>query len=69
MEKSRREFLKKSAKTSVAVAGVSIALAGCGKKGTSENLVRGKSPKQEILYQKTQFCCKIKSEVKNERSN
>ena len=54
MEKSRREFLKKSAKTSVAVAGVSIALAGCGKKGTSENLIRGKSPKQEILYQKTQ---------------
>ncbi|CAM3535742.1 MULTISPECIES: twin-arginine translocation signal domain-containing protein [Helicobacter] len=54
MEKSRREFLKTTAKTSVAVAGVSIALAGCGKKGTSENLVRGKSPKKEILYQKTQ---------------
>lgn len=53
MEKSRREFLKKSAKTSVAVASVSIALAGCGKKGTSENLISGKSPKQEILYQKT----------------
>lgn len=53
MEKSRREFLKTTAKTSVAVAGVSVALAGCGKKGTSENLVRGKSPKTEILYQPT----------------
>ncbi|MBX7491293.1 hypothetical protein [Helicobacter turcicus] len=53
MEKSRREFLKTTAKTSVAVAGVSVALAGCGKKGTSENLIRGKSPKTEILYQKT----------------
>lgn len=48
------ESFKTTAKTSVAVAGVSIALAGCGKKGTSENLVRGKSPKKEILYQKTQ---------------
>ncbi|WP_026943223.1 twin-arginine translocation signal domain-containing protein [Helicobacter rodentium] len=54
MEKSRREFLKTTAKTSVAVAGAGVVLAGCGKKGTSENLVRGKSPKQEILYQKTQ---------------
>ncbi len=53
MENSRREFLKKTAKTSVAIAGTSVALAGCGKKGTSENLVRGKSPKTEILYQKT----------------
>lgn len=54
MEKSRREFLKTTAKTSVAVAGAGVVLAGCGKKGTRENLVRGKSPKQEILYQKTQ---------------
>lgn len=54
MEKSRREFLKTTAKTSVAVAGAGVVLAGCGKKGTSENLVRGKSPKQEILYRKTQ---------------
>ena len=52
MEKSRREFLK-NATTSIAVAGVSVALAGCSKKGSSENLVRGKSPKTEILYQKT----------------
>ena len=40
MEKSRREFLKTTAKTSVAVAGAGVVLAGCGKKGTSENLVR-----------------------------
>ncbi|CAM2934647.1 hypothetical protein B6S12_07505 [Helicobacter valdiviensis] len=53
MENSRREFLKTATKTSVAIAGVSVVLAGCGKKGTSENLVRGKSPKEEILYQKT----------------
>ena len=53
MEKSRREFLKNATKTSIAVAGVSVALAGCSKKGSSENLVRGKSPKTEILYQKT----------------
>ncbi|TLD85662.1 hypothetical protein [Helicobacter sp. MIT 05-5294] len=53
MEKSRREFLKNATKTSVVIAGAGAMLAGCGKKGTSENLVRGKSPKQEILYQKT----------------
>ena len=53
MEKSRREFLKNATKTSIAVAGVSVALAGCSKKGSSENLVRGKSPKTELLYQKT----------------
>ena len=53
MEKSRREFLKNATKTSIAVAGVSVALAGCSKKGSSENLVRGKSPKTVILYQKT----------------
>ena len=53
METSRREFLKNATKTSIAVAGVSVALAVCSKKGNSENLVRGKSPKTEILYQKT----------------
>lgn len=53
MEKSRREFLKNATKTSVAVAGAGVMLAGCGKKGSSENLTRGKSPKEEILYQKT----------------
>ena len=54
MEKSRREFLKNATKTSVVVATSGVVLAGCGKKGSSENLVRGKSPKTEILYQKTQ---------------
>ena len=54
MAKSRREFLKTTAKTSIALTGAGIALAGCGKRGSSENLVRGKSPKNEILYQKTQ---------------
>ena len=53
MEKSRREFLKNATKTSIAVAGVSVALAGCSNKGSSENVVRGKSTKKEILYQKT----------------
>ena len=53
MEKSRREFWKNATKNSIAVASVSVALAGCSKKGSSENLVRGKSPKTEILYQKT----------------
>ena len=53
MEKSRREFLKNATKTSIAVAGVSVALAGCSKKGSSENLVRGKYPNTEILYQRT----------------
>ncbi|MCH5323075.1 MAG: hypothetical protein J1E31_05825 [Helicobacter sp.] len=54
MEKSRREFLKNATKTSVAIASTGVVLAGCGKKGSSENLIRGKSPKTEILYQKTQ---------------
>ena len=45
--------MKNATKTSIAVAGVSVALAGCSKKGNSENLVRGKAPKTEILYQKT----------------
>ena len=54
MEKDRRTFLKNVTKTSIAVAGAGIVLAGCGKKGSSENLVRGKSPKTEILYRPTQ---------------
>lgn len=53
MEKDRRKFLKNVTKTSIVVAGAGVVLAGCGKKGSSDNLVRGKSPKKEILYQKT----------------
>lgn len=52
----RREFLKKAAKgaSAVGIGAVAVAsLAGCGG-GKSANLVRGKSPKEEILYQKTQ---------------
>ncbi|MDD6055040.1 MAG: twin-arginine translocation signal domain-containing protein [Helicobacteraceae bacterium] len=50
---SRRKFLKNAATASVVLAGAGVALTGCGKKGSSENLVRGKSPKVEILYQKS----------------
>ncbi|WP_104722279.1 twin-arginine translocation signal domain-containing protein [Helicobacter mesocricetorum] len=53
MQKSRREFLKGAAKTSVAVAGVGVVLAGCDKKIESKNIIRGKSKKEEILYQKS----------------
>lgn len=50
---SRREFLKTTAKASLAVAGTSVILGGCAKKGDGSKLVRGKSPKEEILYQKS----------------
>lgn len=50
---SRREFLKTTAKASLAVAGTSVVLGGCAKKGDGSKLVRGKSPKEEILYQKS----------------
>ncbi|AWI35053.1 twin-arginine translocation signal domain-containing protein [Helicobacter apodemus] len=53
MQKSRREFLKNATKTSVAVAGVGVVLAGCSKNTPNENVVQGKSPKEEILYQKS----------------
>ena len=54
MEKGRREFLKTATKSVAFTASAGVVLAGCGKKGSSENLVRGKSPKLEILYRPTQ---------------
>lgn len=54
MEKGRREFLKTATKSVAFTTVAGVMLVGCGKKGSSENLVRGKSPKLEILYHPTQ---------------
>ena len=56
MQEKRRDFLKKALGTSavVATAGVSGAFAS-GKEATasSNGVIRGKSPKKEILYKET----------------
>ncbi|WP_277641699.1 hypothetical protein [Wolinella succinogenes] len=54
VENSRREFLKSATKTTVVAAAVGVSMAGCmGGRTVTDNLTRGKSSKQETLYQKT----------------
>lgn len=47
---SRREFLKTTTKTSVAVAIGGIALAGCKNEKKQVGVLQGRSTKDEILY-------------------
>ncbi|MGP1451141.1 MAG: hypothetical protein ACTTJS_08520 [Wolinella sp.] len=54
-ENPRRKFLVNAGKTSVILAGGAIAFSGCNGENSASatQLTRGKSPKEEILYQKT----------------
>lgn len=57
MSNPRRKFLKSTAKAGAVAAVAGIAFNACSNKKveSSNNLVRGKSKKQEILYQDTKY--------------
>lgn len=52
-ENPRRKFIVNAGKTSVLLASGAVAFSGCSNGEMAPELVRGKSPKKEILYQKT----------------
>jgi nitrous oxide reductase len=54
MEQARRGFLKKAALTGAVTAVGAVAATGKQTTYSSNGVVVGKSPKQEILYKKTQ---------------
>lgn len=55
MTNSRRVFLKNALKVGTATTVAGLAFSGCsGDKSRSGSVIRGKSKKEEILYQKSQ---------------
>ena len=53
--KDRRNFLKTSAKVGVGVAVAGIAITACSDKVEQKEITKGKSRKQEVLYQKSKY--------------
>lgn len=54
-ENPRRKFIVNAGKTSVLLASGAVALSGCSDKEMAPELTRGKSPKKEVLYQKSAY--------------
>ncbi|MGP1451136.1 MAG: hypothetical protein ACTTJS_08495 [Wolinella sp.] len=52
-DNSRRDFLKSAAKTTVVATAVGAGVVGCGGNKVTDNLTRGESTKEEIIYQRS----------------
>lgn len=56
MSNPRRKFLKSTAKAGAVAAVAGVAISACSEsKVESKNLTRGKSKKQEVLYQNSKY--------------
>lgn len=56
MSNPRRKFLKSTAKAGAVAAVAGVAISACSKSEVeSKNLTRGKSKKQEVLYQSSKY--------------